>query len=94
MANPFVAHVIPNLPILGTAQADAPDAGAARKLAGHRAGQSWAHVLVEEHLHATQVSSRRSRAAAKARQARMSLKDQVLPACIVAELMIESPAIQ
>ena len=46
--------------------------GSAREVVRERLSESVADVFIEEQLHATELANRRSRAAAKARQARMS----------------------
>jgi len=60
-------------PVCRTAQAKRADVGAPRVLRFESLGEPGAQVLVEEQLHAAEeLASRRSRVAAKARQARMS----------------------
>jgi hypothetical protein len=63
----------PDRPVCRTPQAERADVGAPRILRFESVDEPGAQVLVEEQLHtAEELASRRSRVAAKARQARMS----------------------
>lgn len=68
--------ILPDLSIRPRPQADVADVSAAWVLSAKPCHECGAEVRVEENLHATEFVSRRSRAAAKARVARMSSRDR------------------
>ena len=68
--------MIPELAVLGGAKADVPDVSGCGKVVAKNSHERVTQVRVEEKLHATQLARRRSRAAANASAARMSLRDK------------------
>src|SRR5258705_13873900 len=64
--------VVPILLILSGAKANVSHVHAAGKVAGENSHEFVDQVLVKQQRHATELASRRSRAAANARAARMS----------------------
>jgi hypothetical protein len=69
---PVSARVLPNLAISRALQPDIAHVGAPWELVSHEPYQARAHILIKKELHAAGLERRRSRAAANARQARMS----------------------
>ena len=69
---PLPSRVVPYLFVVSAPEFYARDVCACRILTGQEFNQSWAKILIEEKLHATELDKRRSRAAANARHARMS----------------------
>lgn len=68
--------VIPDLLVRRSEKPDVSGVHAGRILGKKRLHQLGAEVLIEKELHATEFDRRRSRAAANARQARMSSRDR------------------
>src|SRR3954465_11762212 len=72
----FASRMIPEYAVLGGAKADVSDVNGLGKVVGKNSHERVTQVLVEEKLHTTELARRRSRAAAKASAARMSLRDR------------------
>jgi len=68
--------VLPNVQVVGRRQAHIPNVRRTRDVRLEMCDQPMRHVLVEQQLHAFSPIKRRSRSAAKARQARISSRSR------------------